>query len=117
MLNVSTPTIERQQQQLGSVFPFMFCCQTSGASIDDAVRWVASKHDELLQRATSHGAVLFRGYPVRSAEDFDSFISALSIAIFPYQKSLSNAVRIMEEYGLSGFLTLGTGAHNGCFGA
>ncbi len=93
-LDVSTSAIAHQQEQAGSVFPLVFCCETSGASPDAAARWVASKKDELLENAASHGAALFRGFPVRSAEDFDTFVSSLALSNFPYRKSLSNAVRI-----------------------
>ena len=92
-LKVSTRSIEHQQEQSGSVFPLVFCCESPGVTIDDSGRWVASMRDELLRLATSHGALIFRGFPVRTAEDFDAFISALSISNFPYRKSLSNAVR------------------------
>jgi len=93
-IEVTNPAIEHEQKQAGSVFPFVFCCESSDASTDDATRWVASMRKELLRHASSHGAVLLRGFPVRSAEDFDLLISALSIPNFPYKKSLSNAVRI-----------------------
>jgi len=94
MIDVSTPAVENQQEQAGGVFPDAICCESPGITIDDAARWVALMQDELLRRATGHGAVLFRGFPVRSAQDFDTFISALSIPNFPYRKSLSNAVRV-----------------------
>jgi Taurine catabolism dioxygenase TauD, TfdA family len=92
-LDICSPALEDQQEQSGSLFPLAYVCQSSGISIDDAVRWVASKKEELLQQATSHGAVVFRDFPVQTAEDFDAFVSALAIPNFPYRKSLSNAVR------------------------
>ena len=91
---VSYPSIELQQEQTGNVFPLAACCESSNVSLDDAVRWVESNRAELLQQATDHGTVLLRGFPVRTAEDFDSFISALDLPNFPYRKSLSNAVRV-----------------------
>jgi hypothetical protein len=92
-IGVTTPTIEHQQERAGSTFPFVYGNESSDLSIQDAVRWVASLKDSLLQQVTSHGAVLLRGFPIRTAEDFDSMTSALSIPNFPYKKSLSNAVR------------------------
>jgi len=93
-LKVMTPAIENQQEQAGSVFPLVFCSESSEVSAEDACRWVASRKGELLQQVTSHGTVLLRGFSIRSAEDFDAIVSALSIPNFPYKKSLSNAVRI-----------------------
>ena len=40
------------------------------------------------------GAVLFRGFPVKNADDFDAFSAAFDYPSFTYQESLSNAVRI-----------------------
>ena len=41
-----------------------------------------------------HGAVLFRGFPLATAEDFDAFVAAFDLPNFPYDESLSNAVRV-----------------------
>jgi alpha-ketoglutarate-dependent taurine dioxygenase len=48
----------------------------------------------LLARAAEHGTVLFRRFPVNTAQDFDAFIAAFGLTNFPYEESLSNAVRI-----------------------
>jgi len=93
-LKITSPALEHQQEQAGSIFPLVYCCESAGISIDEAAQWVAAKKADLLQQATSHGAVILRGFPTRAAEDFDAIISALSIANFPYKKSLSNAVRV-----------------------
>lgn len=94
LLNISSPAIELQQEQAGNEFPLAMCCESPNASLDESTAWVASKKDELIRQATTHGAVLFRGFPVTSAADFDRFLSALGIPNFPYHKSLSNAVRM-----------------------
>ena len=93
-LDVSTPAIKHQQERAGSFFPFLFHCESPDVLLGDAARWAASKKDELLRTATSHGAVLFLGFSVHSAEDFDTFVTSLALPNFPYRKSLSNAVRI-----------------------
>jgi hypothetical protein len=41
-----------------------------------------------------HGAVLFRGFPLTTADHFDTFVAAFGLQNFPYEQSLSNAVRI-----------------------
>ena len=92
-LSVSSPNLELQQEQDGSLFPLVKLCQSPDASIEDAARWVQANKDELLRQATESGTVFFRDFPVVSAEDFDTFLSALSIPNFPYRESLSNAVR------------------------
>lgn len=83
-----------QQKFLESVFPFAFRCDDCEALLENAVDWIRLRRDELLSLATVHGAVLFRGFPLRTAEDFDSFVAGLGLSNFPYRKSLSNAVRL-----------------------
>ncbi|MCA9175519.1 MAG: TauD/TfdA family dioxygenase [Planctomycetales bacterium] len=92
-LSVTCPAVDRQQTFSDSVFPFVYFCDGS-PSLEDARSWVAERREQLLAEATQHGAVLFRGFPVNTAEDFDGFISALELPNFPYQQSLSNAVRV-----------------------
>lgn len=78
----------------GSPFPLVLGPNDPAADLPDAVQWVRDKRDELLADATNHGAVLLRGFPTRSAGDFDAVVAALDLENFPYERSLSNAVRI-----------------------
>lgn len=60
----------------------------------DAVRdWLRTRWEDLDSRAARHGAILFRGFPVRTARDFDAFVGSFGYANFAYDESLSNAVR------------------------
>lgn len=81
-----------QQKLADSVFPYGF--HWSDSSLSEAVSWVGLQREDLLRLATVHGAVFFRGFPWKTAEDFDAMVAALKIENFPYRKSLSNAVRI-----------------------
>lgn len=42
------------------------------------------------------GVILFRGFPVSTPEEFDQVIAAFGWANFPYEESLSNAVRVVK---------------------
>lgn len=86
-------TLPDQQSYQDSVFPQLILCEQAD-SLEAAGRWVSENRDWLLEQATQHGAVLLRGFPVTGAEDFDLIVRALGLENFPYQKSLSNAVRI-----------------------
>lgn len=94
--DVASIPLPGQQSHGSSVFPYALECRTPSASLDDAVRWVQAKRNELLELSRTHGAVLFRGFPMQSAEHFDSFIGGLDLPNFPYEKSLSNAVRVVR---------------------
>jgi hypothetical protein len=93
-LTVSTPPLPHQQTHGETVFPYFIRCDSPQATCADAEAWVADHRQELLQLASIHGAVLFRDFPLATAEDFDAFVAALGLPNFPYKKSLSNAVRV-----------------------
>jgi len=56
--------------------------------------WVQARRDALADRLAVHGAVLFRGLPIGSIDDFDAFIRTFELPNFQYKDSLSNAVRV-----------------------
>ena len=86
--------VEKQQQHGETVFPYAFVGGDATASLSGAVSWVNEQREELLSLTNRHGAVLLRDFPVTDANDFDAVVSALGLTNFPYEQSLSNAVRI-----------------------
>lgn len=93
-LKTSVVTVDNQQTYDDSVFPYVIRCDDPQASLSEVADWVREHRDEILSWATENGGVLFRGFPTKSAEDFDAFITELNLENFPYAKSLSNAVRV-----------------------
>ena len=68
---------------------------TSGMSEPDAIAsWVRTNEVQLKSALADDGAILFRGFPIACAEDFDQFAAAFGYGEFTYEESLSNAVRI-----------------------
>ncbi len=92
-MTITPISIPNQQTHFGQGFPLALECQTRIA-LDQARAWIAEHRQELLNKSSEHGAILFRGFPLASAEDLDSFIAAFELPNFPYEESLSNAVRI-----------------------
>lgn len=86
--------VENQQQHTETVFPYALVCRDTEASLADSVSWANKQKADLLNLANQHGAVLLRGFPINGAVDFDAMVAALELNNFPYEKSLSNAVRI-----------------------
>lgn len=94
-LRVDTSEVEGQQQYGGEVFPLVLARQAP-ATLDDTTAWVAENRRRLRDQAALHGAILFRGFPLTGPEDFDRFIAAFDLPNFPYEDSLSNAVRVIK---------------------
>ena len=91
---VSLAAVAGQQKHDGKAFPLVLRSENAAASLQETVGWAQRERKELLRQASEHGAVLFRGFPVKNAEDFDAFIGAFELENFPYEQSLSNAVRV-----------------------
>jgi alpha-ketoglutarate-dependent taurine dioxygenase len=94
MTHVEPITVTGQQTHNGQVFPLVLALQSKSSSLDDAAAWVSQHRKSLLDQAATHGVILFRGFPIATANDFDKFITAFGLENFPYDESLSNAVRV-----------------------
>ncbi len=88
-----SPAAIAGQQQFEEVFPLALQCDVPGADLAVVVEWIEQQR-QLIEQSSAHGAVLFRGFPLVTPEDFDAFVAAFGLANFPYDQSLSNAVRI-----------------------
>ena len=90
---VTTIDLPEQQTHDGQPFPLALGCQAA-VSLAEACEWVRGRRDDLLEKSALHGAILFRGFPLVTAEDFDAFVTAFDLPNFTYYESLSNAVRV-----------------------
>jgi len=93
-IEVVTGAVAGQQHYADGVFPAVRLCRSTGATLDEACAWAADHRERLVAEAAAAGTVLFRGFPLKTAEDFDRFIGAFGLPNFAYEDSLSNAVRI-----------------------
>jgi hypothetical protein len=93
-LDVIAVPVKEQQAYFDRPFPLALECRTPSATLSATAKWIADRREQLLDQAEQHGAVLFRGFPLTTAQDFDAFIAAFSLTNFPYYESLSNAVRV-----------------------
>ena len=91
-LEAQTLSLPDQQVYKGQLFPLAFELKTE--SLEAACAWITENADQFGQQAASHGAVLLRGLPLASPEDFDAAVTAFNFPVFSYEDSLSNAYRI-----------------------
>jgi len=87
-------TLSDQLEFETSVFPKVIINKQGFTSVEQASGWVAEHLHELEAELGQAGALLFRGFPIDSAETFDTFSATFGYPSFTYQESLSNAVRI-----------------------
>jgi len=75
-------------------FPRIIENQAGFTEMPAVLNWLATEVESINEQLASSGAVLFRGFPVVTPEDFDAFSVAFGYGDFTYKESLSNAVRI-----------------------
>lgn len=90
---LSEITIAGQQEHAGRPFPVVVQCRTPG-NLYRSLELLTRLRTPLLGRLAQVGAILFRGFPLVTPLDFDAFVAAFDLPNFPYDESLSNAVRI-----------------------
>ncbi len=82
-----------QQSVAGQPFPLVLGCQVPTPSLTRFASWIANHRATLDEQLALHGAILFRGFPLATPEDFDAVITSFGYPNFAYRDSLSNAVR------------------------
>ncbi len=80
----------KQQNWNDVAFPEIITSD-SGENLAD---YLANGRDDVDEQLMKSGAVLFRGFHVPAVEDFDVAVESYGAENFPYEESLSNAVRI-----------------------
>ena len=84
-------SLPNQQEYDGKKFPLAL--RSEVGDIKQARIWIAENAGQIERQAATHGAVLLRGLPLATPEDFDVAVTAFGLANFAYEDSLSNAVR------------------------
>ncbi len=92
-LVINTVAVEAQQFH-PQAFPLIYALQSDSTGGLPAVSdWVQAHRQSLQAELADHGAILFRGFPLKTDMDFDAFIQFFGLKNFTYTDSLSNAVR------------------------
>ena len=78
-----------QQCHTDGVFPLVLVPSHEVINFDE----VAQQREALMALLAIHGAIVFRGCDISGDQRFDRFVTAFGLENFPYDESLSNAVR------------------------
>ena len=76
----------------GQPFPSVVDRDEVGTSSTET--WIRENAARLDARVAECGVIVFRGFSLETDRDFDAFVRAFGFPNFPYDESLSNAVRI-----------------------
>ena len=68
----------------GLVFPLTILPNDSIKTINDAIDFLKTNLSQILDRLLQHGSILFRGFPINDAKDFNDFALAFGWKDLPY---------------------------------
>jgi hypothetical protein len=79
-------SIEEQKSFAGQSFPLVLApnSEQSGRNMDFWLNWTKENKALIKEELLKYGAVLFRGFPIQNAEDFDAFVKIFGYKAFPY---------------------------------
>lgn len=71
MTSLKFISIPEEKTINGSLFPLTIAPNDSIKTIGDTVEFLKQNLDSILSKLLKHGSVLFRGFPVADAKDFN----------------------------------------------
>ena len=80
--------------QADPFFPTVISNASDLQSLSDVMVWANERICDFQRMLDETGALLFRGFPIKTAQEFDRFVQAFGYEPFTYEESFSNAVRI-----------------------
>jgi hypothetical protein len=87
-------TSDEQRTIDGVTLPLVIQCGAPSTEVVTIAAWLTSNQRAIEEALAAHGAILFRGFPLSTAEDFDTFVSAFQgWEDLSYSRSMSFAVR------------------------
>jgi len=73
------------QQKFEEVGDFPLVLKQSGETdLQSSKTWIEENKEMIERELMKHGAILFRGFPVRTPDDFDVFVKGFGYENFPY---------------------------------
>lgn len=94
--DVQPSSVAGEQHIDGQRFPLVLENRNDAADLGAATLWITEQREWLDRQLSQHGAILLRGFPVVTPEDFDAVIQSFGYPNFEYEQSLSNAVRTVK---------------------
>lgn len=87
MFEAKESSCKEQKTFEGKAFPLVLEPKdnTEGEnSIEKCVEWVSQNREQLRQQLLDYGAILFRNFPTKTPEAFNSFVESFGFENFPY---------------------------------
>jgi len=66
------------------VFPFVLSPNNTSHILNDLLQWIQGNKAYLEEKLLHHGAILFRGFVIDNAADFDQVVTSFGYEVLPY---------------------------------
>ena len=96
-INSSNQTLNFQSKNIDFETEFPLVVKIEGFQLNDFFDFIEINCSTIEELTLSHGAVLLRGLPLTTPDDFDSAIQRFYWENFTHEDSLSNAVRVVHS--------------------
>lgn len=63
-------------------------------SLEQTLEWVTENRSSIVEQMTKYGGILFRGFPISSAADFEKFVTAIDSHIMQYKAGTADRDRV-----------------------
>lgn len=77
-------SIEEQKIISQTEFPLVLCPNSESITFKETLDYVSKNLDSILNDLKTHGAILFRGFPINDAKDFNDFCLTFGWQDLPY---------------------------------
>ena len=88
-------TIDEEKFFYDRVFPLTISPKSGNESLDDTLTKIKDNKQLIVDSLTQHGAILFRGFPIRDANDFNRFILAFDWKDMPYLGGIATRTNVV----------------------
>jgi len=83
----------------GQVFPLILSPsnESKGVPLQDVTAWIKENKASILEKLFTYGAVVFRGFPTKTPEDFNTFTTSFGFDALPYVGGAAPRTRIVGD--------------------
>jgi alpha-ketoglutarate-dependent taurine dioxygenase len=105
-MSLNKTSIAEERVINGNVFPLTVTPNARIGSIEDTVEFIKGNLNEIQDELKKHGALLFRGFPIKEPKDFNDFALAFGWENLPYIGKKLKALSLIAYQAWTTFFKL-----------
>jgi alpha-ketoglutarate-dependent taurine dioxygenase len=89
--------VRTEPLRAGAALPLVVSPRREGPTLDQFTAWLTQRRAAVERAVLAHGALLFRGFPIRSVEDFGAVTRAASDRLIDYSERSSPRSQVADK--------------------